>query len=131
MGVEFFDRDGQPLELMDWARKYEDIAYRDLAVDVDRMDNPHIMVSTIWEGVPRPLSLMSTGLPRGIFATALLIDGHIQWERRHDTEEQAREFHRESVIFHLNREPDNGEVLAEIVRRDREARAAARRNQDQ
>jgi len=44
--VLFFDRDNEPLELMDWAMKFEDEEYRKVAFDV--IDG--VVVSTIWVG---------------------------------------------------------------------------------
>lgn len=128
---EFFDRQGQPIELMDWARKFEDTSYRNIAVDVDTMDDPHIMVSTIWEGLPQPLSLSPIEFPYGIFETAVVIDGAVQLKRRWNTEEEAIAKHGDTCRFFLKREPDNGEVREEILRREAEARAATRDNQSE
>lgn len=44
--VLFFDRDNQPLELMDWAMKFEEEEYRKVALDV--VDG--VVISTIWVG---------------------------------------------------------------------------------
>lgn len=44
---ECYDRDGRPLELLDWARKSEDKAYKQVAYD----EFPGGRVSTVWLGL--------------------------------------------------------------------------------
>lgn len=44
--TDFFDREGQPLELLDWARLYEDVEYRQVALD----EAGKYSVSTVWQG---------------------------------------------------------------------------------
>jgi hypothetical protein len=122
---EFFSRKGERIELMEWAVAYEDTSIRNVAVDVE--DN--IMVSTIWEGMCSPLSLYPDLLPRGIFETAVLIDGEIQNRRRWDTEAEALANHALTCRFFLHRDPDNGETRAEILRREAENRAAQGRTE--
>jgi hypothetical protein len=122
---EFFDRQGQPLEVLEWAKKYEDISYQSVAVDVDDLDSPHIMVSTIWEGMNRPLSLFPETTARGIFETAVLVDGVIQDRWRWDTEEQALEGHDNWCVTYLQRHADDGTVRRIILER-KEARRGRR-----
>lgn len=123
---DFFDRQGQPLELMDWATKFEDTAYRNVAVDFGTRDGAEIMVSTVWEGMSSPLPLSPATVPIGIFETAVIIDGEVQLKRRWDTEEEAIAKHGATCRFFLKREPDNGEVREEILRKEAEQRAASR-----
>src|SRR5688572_26210079 len=109
---EFFDRKGEPMELMEWAVAYEDTNNRNVAVDVEG----NVMVSTIWEGMCSPMSYLSPEkYPRGIFETAVIIDGEIQMRRRWDTEEEALRKHASTCRFFLKRDPDNGETRAEIL----------------
>lgn len=124
---EFFDRKGQSLELMDWARKYEEYEYRQVALDVDDLNDMHVMVSTIWEGMNRPLSIYPETTARGTFETAVLVDGRIEDTWRWDTEEEAIEGHDNWCVTHLQRHADDGEVLAELIRREKTRRAAPRR----
>lgn len=100
----FWDRQNKPIEnVIDWAKKYEDVAYRIIAVDMDGPDKP--MVSTIWEGMDRSFAIPPTDDTALIFETAVVIDGRVIDAFLAHSEEGAREMHRMVCIEILNREP--------------------------
>lgn len=69
--TKFFNRKGEPLELLEWAKLYGDSEYRQVALTV--IGNR--VVSTIWQGFdPRP-SLVDTGSNYFETATWLLGEG--------------------------------------------------------
>lgn len=78
MSLRFWSRDGEPMELMEWARAFEDVANRTVAIDIDEPDK---MVSTIWEGMNSPLILIYDHTvpeePHSIFETAYLVNGEV------------------------------------------------------
>lgn len=45
--IRYYDRDGQPLELMEWAAKFEQRDYKRVALDVIQ----GVRVSTVWLGL--------------------------------------------------------------------------------
>lgn len=45
--TDFYDREGKPLELLEWATRYENVKYR--RVIETKLDH-HLRVSTIWVG---------------------------------------------------------------------------------
>lgn len=115
----FWDRQNKPIEdTIVWARKYEDVAYRVVAVDSDGPEAP--MVSTIWEGLDRGLSLHQDGSSALIFETALLINGHVENAWLSHTEQEALHIHHQVCVDHLGREPrpEDGHVQT-IIERDR------------
>lgn len=78
----FRSRTGQPMELMDWARAYEEESIRVVA----RTTVNQMTVSTIWEGIVLPW--------RGIFETALINPtGEIVKRWHSHTEEEAKATH--------------------------------------
>jgi hypothetical protein len=100
----FWDRQNRPIEdTLDWARKFEDAAYRIVAIDTD---GPHLpMVSTVWQGLAQEAPLHPTDDTVLIFETAYLEDGHVK-ELWHDhSEEDALARHRIVCLSMLGREP--------------------------
>ena len=84
----YYDRDGKPITLEDWARLMEDKEYRTVARDDDRREL--YVVSTVWVGLNH--RWLAYG-PILIFETA--IHGPNGWEivNRYTTVEQARAGH--------------------------------------
>lgn len=111
--TQFWSRQGEPMELMEWAMAYEDAAIRCVAIDSDGPDRP--MVSTIWEGMSRPLTLHEQPFPMGIFETALVADGRVESHVRSTTEEEALEVHAEWCRVVLGREPRPEDGLLQIA----------------
>jgi hypothetical protein len=91
----FMSRTGEPMELMEWARAYEDPAIRTVAIDID-MDI-ETMVSTIWEGM--------LALRPGTFETAVMVKGEMIDMYRWHSEAEAVEGHAETCRKVLGREP--------------------------
>jgi hypothetical protein len=117
----FWDRQNQPIEdTLDWARKYEDPAYRIIAVDQDSEGAP--MVSTIWEGLDRAINLHADADTALIFETAYLEDGRVLEAWLAHSEEEARTRHRMVCLSMLGREPDpeSGHVQTIVEREKRE-----------
>lgn len=124
--TQFWSRDGKPMELLEWATTYEQARFRVVAVDSDGPGQP--MVSTIWEGMARPLILHDDVAARGIFETAFIGDEGkivetVDNQARSDTEEEALAQHRAYCLSYLGREPrpEDGHVQM-IIDNEREAR---------
>lgn len=112
--TQFWSRQGEPMELMEWARAYADAAIRCVAIDSDGPDHP--MVSTIWEGMSRPLVLHEESGPSGTFETAFVtVDGHAEHHFRTTTEEEALEIHAEWCRVFLGREPRPEDGLLQMA----------------
>jgi hypothetical protein len=56
----FFDREGEPISHMEWARLFFDDDYRSVAVSLVDDDLPLVVVSTVWLGI---------GISGGLFET--------------------------------------------------------------
>ncbi len=94
----YYDRQGQPMTMHQWAEKFEDENYTHIARDVIGPDEPLdpaplITVSTVWRGVNQnwrhhePL----------IYETLIIGGGYDATGMRYATEKQAREGHRQVV----------------------------------
>ena len=94
----YYDRQGQPMTMHQWAEKFEDEEYTHIARDVIGPDAPIdpaplITVSTVWRGVnhnwrnDEPL----------IYETLIIGGGYDATGMRYATEKQAREGHRRVV----------------------------------
>jgi hypothetical protein len=98
MSIGYYDREGKPLELLEWARLLEDNAYKRVARDV--LDNGRV-VSTVWLGLGHNLGTYGPPL---IFETMVfpphdeehLFDDELECGR-YATEEEAREGHARMV----------------------------------
>lgn len=66
----YYDRDGKPIPLMEWADLYN-TEYRVVA---QTMISPQTQVSTIWRGVPAPALMPPPGL---IFETIVFVDSAV------------------------------------------------------
>lgn len=101
--MDFMDKFGNPLELMEWARLFEDKEYS--RVDHTLLLKNGLEVSTIWIG--HNMNLFSTGVPQ-IFETAILKDGKfLEVYRRCDTLENAILMHNEAVERFTEDKPDD------------------------
>lgn len=89
----FLDRHGQPIDVLEWGRQFEDSEGRTLART--RID-AHRHVVTIWDGVPEPV------YSNCVFGTALLVDGRMSGrfeEGRWPTEDAALAGHEQYVAM--------------------------------
>jgi hypothetical protein len=105
----FWDRKNQPIEdSAKWAEMYENPEIRLVALDYD--DDSGIMVSTIWEGLDRGLSLDVTAETALIFETARIRNGEVEEAFLSNTEEEALEKHNTVCTVALGREarPEDG-----------------------
>lgn len=108
--MNFVGRDGEPCEdVLDWARRYEDVAYRVVAVDADE----HRMVSTIWEGYDTR-ALLENAMPL-IYETALMEDGRIVDSERWPDEAAALVGHAIGCRTWLGRYPRPEEGLVQLI----------------
>jgi hypothetical protein len=94
----YYDRQGQPMTVHQWAQKLEDENYTHIARDVIGPDEPLdpaplITVSTFWCGF-NPSWRNDEPL---IYETLIIGGGHDATGMRYATEEQAREGHRRVV----------------------------------
>ena len=93
MGPLYYDRDGSPLDLAEWARRFEDTDYR----RVDRTVLPNgYEVSTVWLGVDHNWG----GVRPHIFETMVFPEGPSNqeaWQERYATLEEAKAGHRAAV----------------------------------
>lgn len=117
----FWDRQNKPIEdTLDWARKFEDPAYRIVAVDQDYAGSP--MVSTIWQGMDLVHSLHVTDDTAVIFETAYLEDGEVVNTWQTHSESDARRTHESVCWMTLGRAArDDGHVKT-IVEREKAER---------
>ena len=94
----YYDRQGKPMTMQQWAQRFEDEDYRHIARDVIGPDEPLdpaplITVSTFWLGLnhdwrsDEPL----------IYETIIVGGEHDEIGMRYATEKQAREGHRRAV----------------------------------
>ena len=94
----YYDRQGKPMTMKQWAQRFEDEDYRHIARDVIGPDEPLdpaplITVSTFWLGLnhdwrsDEPL----------IYETIIIGGEHDATGMRYATEKQAREGHRRAV----------------------------------
>lgn len=120
MTTMFWSRKGEPMDTTEWAMAYEDPEQRVVAVDTDGSTD---MVSTIWEGLCRPLPEREQETPVGIFETAWVVNGHVEDAWRTDTEEGAMIMHQAVCLKVLGRRarPEDGwrEKAIEKSRRKR------------
>ena len=79
------DRQGKPLDLMEWAAKMEDASYKRIA----RTTVGEAEVSTVWLGLDHSFG---HGSPL-IFETMIFGGPHDQWQDRYSTEAQAEAGH--------------------------------------
>jgi hypothetical protein len=103
LGPRYFDRRGRPMELMEWAVKFEDADYRRVAEDVVRIGRRQARVSTIWLGLDHGGIILSAdgkewvSGPRQIFETAISARGGMEVVRRYATISEALAGHYEIV----------------------------------
>lgn len=72
--TEFFDKDGKPMELLEWARTFEDDQYRQIAKN---RVGAHT-VSTVWNGFDA--FRWSDDEPARIFSTGVFVTADAQKE---------------------------------------------------
>lgn len=114
----YYDRQGKPMTMQQWAEKFEDEDYTHVARDVIGPDEPLdpaplVTVSTFWLGLnyswrsDEPL----------IYETVIIGGGHDATGMRYTTEEQAREGHRRAVDeLRAGRGPRGASPLASPAR---------------
>jgi len=94
--TQYFDRNGNRLQLMDWAKKCEDDEYR--KVKQDKIGK--YFISTIWFGLN--MNFFSNQEPL-IFETMIFLDDDDQldefylYQEEYSTEQQALEGHERAV----------------------------------
>lgn len=86
----YFDKDGSPLNLMEWAYKFELMSYRIVSrTKIDKYE-----VSTVWIGLDQ--DIMQQGVPI-IFETMIFCadkdDEFYHWIDRYSTLEEAQKGH--------------------------------------
>lgn len=89
MTVRYFDRDGTPMSLIEWATKFEDPATH--RVEWDDVDG--VTISTVWLGLDHQ---WGHGPPL-IFETMIFGGMLDEFQARYSTIEQARDGHATAV----------------------------------
>ena len=100
--ANFYDKDGTPLDLMEWGRKLEDNDYKRVGLDIT-VNN--IRISTVWLGLDR--SFTEHGRPL-IFESIAFDDNDLYTterskfapdldQERYSTLEEARQGHQRMV----------------------------------
>lgn len=83
----YYDREGKPVELLEWARLLEDADYREVVVDTVGAT----VVSTVWLGIDP----VGDGF---IFETAVYQEGKALEQHRYRTEAEAVAGHAEVLV---------------------------------
>lgn len=98
----YYDRKGQPMEMLAWAAKFEDRDYRTVAQHWVR----GWMVSTIWLGIDhgfseitRPVIFETMIFPPGDEAGEYGIYGCEDYQERYSTEEAAQAGHDRAIAW--------------------------------
>lgn len=83
--LNFRDRQGQPLTVLEWGTKFEDFGYRLVAEDTVQIPGEsHVYVRTVWSGA------LDAFLDHRLFSTAYKInEGTWSTVEQYDTEEEA------------------------------------------
>ena len=99
----WFDRNGQPIDMLEWARKMEDRDYQVVAVHCVR----GWMVSTVWIGIDHNLNPFSTGPPvifkTMVFPPADEADDEDDYQERHVTGEASLAGHDRALSWVLEK----------------------------
>lgn len=101
MSIDYYDRQGKPLGMMEWARLHADIEYRRVASTHVPEDESGLWVSTVWLGLDH--NFMPGG-PIAIFETMVFRAGHEtnmveQYSERYATEAAALAGHDRAVMW--------------------------------
>jgi hypothetical protein len=92
--ILYWDKDGTPLETLEWAHKFEDYDYRFVG-------HNHVgpyRISTLWMGLPPTYHWFHPEGPAAVFETAVF-RGRAEDQRRHYvTEADALAGHQETVM---------------------------------
>lgn len=88
--LDYYDRQGNPLTMWEWAEKFEDLDYK--IVQQDKFNG--VLVSTVWLGLNHN---WGQGKPL-IFETMVFTEGMAEeYQERYCTEEEARKGHRKAL----------------------------------
>lgn len=91
----YYDRQGNPISMNEWALKFEDVSYRRIAFD--KLSNG-AEVSTVWLGLNHNFN---GGTPL-IFETMVFnLDDNGDYQRRYSTEQEALKGHKNIVCSQL------------------------------
>ena len=97
---DYFDKDGTPMTLMEWAAKFEDFDYKVVASDNGKI----YQVSTIWLGINH--NFADDGPPLIFESMVFPLDSYEDQDcRRYATEAEALAGHDELVSEWLVNEP--------------------------
>lgn len=104
----FYGKEGQRLDLMEWAKLMEDASYTQIALTKNDVG---IVVSTVWLGLDSRIP-DNEGLPPLIFETAVFLEGMSDRERldgggRYATLAEAKDAHAAEVLAWAKR-PEGG-----------------------
>ena len=105
--ILYFDKDGTPMETLEWAKKFEDFMYRIVSQDMVGK----YLISTVWLG----LTYSSLSLPVGTFETMIfdresMRPAHDLYCERYNTLDEAKIGHLHSVAMVREAEGINGTV---------------------
>lgn len=86
----YFARDGAPLSLQGWTRRFEFAPYRQVALHRFR---DGWRLSTIWLGIPQGISFLFREVPPQVFETMLFHNHEAVYKTTHAREHDARKEH--------------------------------------
>lgn len=99
--TNFYDHDGNPLTLMEWAAFFEEDYPKNIWVQRTEIPSARVLVSTIWNGFNPGVTLR--GFPEAIFETAVFRGDHEISREHHVTKPYALRRHAEIVSDYRDR----------------------------
>lgn len=101
--TNFYDHDGNPLTLMEWAEMFEEDYPKNITVQRTDIPSAGVWVSTIWNGFDAGYTSHWPDGPEAIFETAVFRDSREISREHHYTKAGALRRHAEIVSDHRDR----------------------------
>ena len=115
MSEDYFDKEGQPLNMWQWSALLGDPDYKLLQQDVFVFGNEPVKVSTVWLGLNH--NWTGSGPPL-IFETMIFGGTHHLMCWRTSTEQDALEAHREAVTLLQLEQGATDELRTDLQQRE-------------
>lgn len=101
--TNFYDQDGRPLTLEEWAEMFEDQWPKNVRVARTEVESAGVWVSTIWNGFNAGGFRLTPGFPEAIFETAVFRGGYEISREHHFSKAGALARHAEIVSDYRDR----------------------------